>query len=93
MISPIQRGFTIVEAVIIIAIIGVIGLVGYVAYNTFQKQAANESSSQVSTASDVPEAPTIESKSGLDAASATIDDINLDDESDLSQLDSELDTF
>ena len=56
-------------------------------------KAADGGTSQSAVANDVPAAPEIESADDLDKASATLDDINLDDNGDQSQLDSELSAF
>lgn len=92
-----QSGFSVVELVIILAIVSAIAFVGYTVYNRQQDNKAvdggDSSTSQSAVANDVPSAPEVKSASDLDKASATLDNANLDDDNDSSQLDSELSAF
>lgn len=93
-----SSGFSAVEIVLVVVVVAVLALLGYVLYNNFvandqQTEQAVDNTSQSATADDVPTAPEINSPSDLDKASATLDEINLDDDSDSSQLDNELSNF
>lgn len=85
-----NKGFSIIEIVIVIAVIGVIAALGYVYVNRPAQD--NASTQGVSTAA--PEAPQITTVKDLDVAASTVEEINLDTtESDLSAIDSELNQF
>lgn len=86
-----QTGFSAVALVLILLVVGAIAFAGYTVYN--RQQDGGAGSEQSATASDVPTPPEIKSVEDLDAASATLDSVNLDDDSDESQLDSELNRF
>lgn len=92
-----QSGFSIIEIAIVILVIGVGGLVGYTAYSRYQdnKSVANTTqlAKQSPVASDIAPAPSITSTTDLTTAAKTLDDTNLDDSTDTSQLDSELSAF
>lgn len=89
-----NAGFSAVELVIILVVVSALAFVGYMVYSRQQAdKAADGGTSQSAVANDVPAAPEIESADDLDKASATLDDINLDDNGDQSQLDSELSAF
>lgn len=89
-----QAGFSAVELVIVLVVIGVLAFVGYTVYNRQQdNKAADSGTSQSATASDVPPAPEVKNTNDLDKASATLDQVNPGDDSDSSQLDSELNAF
>ena len=89
-----QSGFSAVELVIVLVVAGVLAFVGYTVYNRQQdNKAADNGTNQSAVANDVPSAPEVKSTSDLDKASAALDDANLDDNSDSSQLDSEMSNF
>lgn len=88
-----QLGFSVVEAFIVLLIVGVITFLGYTIYDRQQNKAADSTSAQSSVAPDVKDAPEIKSTNDLDAASAVLDDAELDDSNDSAQLDSELSYF
>lgn len=89
-----QSGFSAVELVIILVVAGALAFVGFTVYSRQQNnKPADSSTSQSAVANDVPSAPEVKSTGDLDKASATLDSVNLDDSSDSSQLDSELNTF
>ncbi|HET7640450.1 MAG TPA: prepilin-type N-terminal cleavage/methylation domain-containing protein [Ktedonobacteraceae bacterium] len=89
-----QSGFSVVEVVIAIVVLGLIGLVGY---NLYTKQAdnkaANGSTSQSATATDVPAAPEVASTSDLDKSSTILDEADTTASSDAAALDSQLQSF
>lgn len=86
-----NKGFSIVEIIIVIAVIGVIAALGYVYINQSAQQ--NDSDQrEVSTAA--PEAPQITTTKDLDTAVSTVEDIDLGaTDTDLSAIDSELNQF
>lgn len=84
------KGFSIIEIIIVIAVIGVISALGYVYVN--RPAQVSNSTQEVSTAA--PEAPQITTAKDLDAASSTVEEINLDTtDIDLDSIDDELNQF
>jgi prepilin-type N-terminal cleavage/methylation domain-containing protein len=95
-----QRGFSIVETLLVVAVLVALGLVGYKVYNrqhndSSSDQAATAQNSGSATASNVASAPAINSTSDLDKASATLDQTNPDssNSSDAGQLTSQANSF
>lgn len=88
-----ESGFTFVEVILVVIIMAIVGVLGYtLAQNTIFK--ANPSIiNNARTANDVPEAPALETNDDLDATETTLDSIDLDDETDMNSLDSELSNF
>lgn len=88
-----SRGFTIIEAVIIVVFVAILSLLGLVAYNQFfgSKTATTANTDSNTTA---PETVTkVESTSDLDKATADLDNIDLTDSDDTTTLDSETADF
>lgn len=85
-----NRGFTIIEAVIILVIVGIVATLGVVAYNRFLKPATP-------TASETTEAPVsteqVTSTSDLDKVTNDLDSIDLSDSSDTTAIDSDTSNF
>ncbi len=91
-----QTGFSVFELVIIIVVVAIVGLASYVVYNRqHNKTVTTGPATSTSTASTVPSAPTINSTSDLDKATATLDQVDpsTSNSSDSSQLDSQLAAF
>lgn len=91
-----QKGFSIVEILLVVAVVGIIGFLGYTFYNNYQTETNKTStadSSQSATASDVATAPAVNSASDLDKAQAVLDQTNPGSSTDASQLDSEVSNF
>ncbi len=90
-----QAGFSAVELLIVVVIVGLLGFVGYMVYGKQQDKNnavdTSQNSSRQESANDVPEAPEIKSTSDLDKASATLD--NVDTNNDSSELDKEVSNF
>ncbi len=86
-----NKGFSIIEIIIVLVVIGVIAALGYVYMN---RPTSQESASTQSVSTSAPEAPQITSVKDLDKATSTVEEINLDTtDSDLSAIDSELSQF
>ncbi len=88
-----QNGFTMIEVALVLAVVIVIGLV---AYNVITRVSGDPGSSQVTTTVPevgIAEAPEIKSANDLDVALNTLDEINLDDNTELNQLEEELAQF
>lgn len=88
----IQKGFTIVEFIIIAAILGVVGFVGYSVYDRQQNKFVPGESAQ---ANDVSDAPAIENTSDLTSAESILDknDPQTSNDADTAELDKNLSTF
>lgn len=87
-----QKGFSIIEVAIVVVILGIIGFLAYSTY-MHQQTAKVTSTQQSHTATDVPTAPAVNSSSDLTTAQQTVDNLNVDDGSDSSQLNSQLNAF
>ena len=89
-----QAGFSIVEGLLLLIIVAALAGVGYFVYNQQQdKQAGVNQTSYVAKEDQVPEAPQVETAADLDNADKTIDQVNLDEDSENSELDRELNSF
>lgn len=90
-----QNGFSLVEIGIVVVVIVVIAALGYVAWNKFANQDAQTetSTSQSTTAEDVPSAPQIQETNDLDEADATLDEINVNGSDDDAQFEREVESF
>lgn len=85
-----QKGFSIVEFLVIAAILGVVGLAGYMVYDRQQNKPVITESSQ---ASDVPAAPEIKETGDLKEAEAVLDQTDTGSSSDSAELDRQLNSF
>lgn len=90
-----KSGFSIIEIIVVLAVVGVLGYLGYSFYNNQLKIAddSSQAAQQSATANDVPAAPEIKSTDDLTKAEKLLDETNLDNTSDNSQLDAELSAF
>jgi prepilin-type N-terminal cleavage/methylation domain-containing protein len=95
-----QLGFSIIEVIIVIVTLGIGATIGVVGMSALNKPAKENSTAQIAKeppkniATDVPVAPIIDSVLSLDTANATLDDINLDEDSgDSIQLDNQTADF
>ena len=90
-----SSGFSLVEGVLLVIFIALVGVVGYNALaHLGSSQTPNTPSIDQTQPVTVPAAPEIKTSSDLDNASTTLDQINLDKNSDdLSGLDGELASF
>ena len=93
-----QKGFSIIETVILIIVIAGLCVLGFKAYDSWQtantaKEAAAE---QSKTASDVPASSSITAitdTSGIDQAADTLNSVNIDDSGDVTLLTNEASNF
>jgi Tfp pilus assembly protein PilE len=83
------RGFTIVEALIIVVVVALLTALGFVAYNQFIKPKADTSQTTAAPTT----VTTVESTSDLDKASSDLDAIDLTDASDTTTIDSQTSGF
>lgn len=84
-----SRGFTIIEALIIVVVVAIITTLGFVAYNRFMKPQGVSTQSTAAPTS-VTE---VKTSSDLDKVSSDLDAIDLTDSSDTSTLDSQTSAF
>lgn len=71
-----NKGFGVIEAILIVAVIAVIGFVGWKAWDAFSnnKTADTTQTQQINT----DQAPAVNDNAGLDKSAATLDAINVD---------------
>lgn len=81
-----SRGFTIVEALVIVVIVGVITAVGLTFYNSVTKNAKTDTTSSDQAILDSP-TPEVTSTKDLTTVSDELDKLDIDDTSDTAQLD------
>ena len=87
-------GFSIVEAILIVAILAVIGYVGWRVWEAQQSVGTASTNNSTQTAQVPTTAPDIKSASDLDKASSTVDQMNLDSNSqDLTNMQKELNSL
>lgn len=85
-----QHGFSIAELGIVCVVVLLVGALGYVFYDRWIDGVAHTETAQTETAA---EAPTISTTEDLAVAEAALDDSNLEDDSSLAALESELASF
>ena len=88
-------GFTIIEAVLVFVIAGVITAVGLTFYQSYTKQqtaTTNEATTEQSTQT-TDDIPAIESASDIDAATADLEAIDIEDLDEAAQLDEQQAAF
>jgi len=84
-----QKGFHVVELVLVLVVVAAIGLVGYGVYNNGKKDKAD-----VATSNNIPTAPEVKTAKDLDTASSTVDQLDTStDQSDVDGLEQELDAL
>ena len=83
-----NRGFTIVEAALIIVVVGIITTLGFVAYNQFVKPKTTQTSSATETS-----VTTVNSSADLDTVASDLDAIDLSDKNDTMTLDTQTANF
>jgi len=100
--SSVQKGFSVVEVVIVLVVVSVLGFAGYVVYDRQNNKTADSTSNvqtgieESPTANDVASPPSsINSTSDLDEAAAMLDNIDPGESNstDTAQLDSQLSGF
>lgn len=69
-----RKGFSLIEAIVIVVVLGLIGLVGVKAWDAFR---ANDTTS-VNRGADSAAAPTISTPSDLDKAAKFLDETDID---------------
>jgi len=84
-----NSGFSAVEVLVVVLVLGLIGFVGYV----YVSRQSDNASIPAKVATDVPDAPKVETKEDLIKVESTLDGIDLDDTSDKSSLDAALASF
>jgi predicted negative regulator of RcsB-dependent stress response len=78
------KGFHVVELLIVVVVVAAVGLVGYAVWNKDQKNKDAQTTTQPTTAE-------IKSQEDLDAASASVDELDAaDGEADLNSIEQEL---
>ena len=82
-----KRGFTIVEAILILAILGIIGALGYTAYTHFVAKKPTTTTPPVTTTQQ--SATTVSSASDLDKATSDLNALDLTDSSETTTIDSQ----
>ena len=83
------RGFTIVEAVIVVVFAAIVSTLGFVAYNQFVKPKV--ATTQTTTAAST--VTTVKSAADLDKVSSDLQAIDLTDSADTSLLDTQASSF
>jgi len=83
-----QRGFALIEIILVVAILAVIGFVGWSFYNSLQNQQANDTSTTEQTSATQP--PEVETSDDLKKASEFITKTDIDKQLDTSEIDSAL---
>lgn len=72
-----RSGFSVVEVLIVVVVVVIAGLVAYKGYGAYTANKSTGSSS-TSQASETQSLPTVESKSDLDAAQKTVENVQPD---------------
>lgn len=85
-----QKGFSVVEFLIITLVLAVIGLAGYMVYDRQQNKNATTELSQVSDSTGAPE---IKDADDLKSAEAVLEQTDTSSTADAAQLDSDLNSF
>lgn len=83
-----QQGFSIAEVSIVCVVVLLVGALGYVFYNKWVQGASQPQTAQTTSA-----VPTIASTQDLSKAETVLDSANLSDDTTLSDLDSQLNSF
>lgn len=86
-----QAGFSIAEMGIVCMVVLIVGVLGYVFYDKWIDGATQTETAQTSTADST--APVIASTEDLSDAETMLDETDLGDDSSLSALDAELNSF
>jgi len=86
-----KRGFTVIEAVIIVVVVGVLSTLGLVAYNRFAKPTATTTASTSTTAP--TSTTTVKSSADLDKVGSDLDSIDITDSSDTKDISSQASAF
>ncbi len=87
-----NKGFSIVEGILVLLVVAVIGFVGYMAYTNFFAPDSNKSTTETSEGNNT-EPVVVEDSSDLDTAIDELDGVPIDDSSDATELDSAADEF
>lgn len=87
-----KSGFSIVEVVVVVAVVGLVAFLGYTFYGKW-RESSSQATEQSSVVTDVPVAPEIETTDDLSTAESTLDSVQIENNNDTSQLNSELSTF
>jgi len=87
-----SKGFTVVEAILIVAVLAIIGAVGYLAYTNFFAKPKSNTSAYVAPADSSTVPVVVNNGADLNSALTQLDSISISD-SDGSQLDGAAKTF
>ena len=90
-----NKGFSVVEGILILVVVAVIGFVGYLAYTNFLAPAdSTESSDYSADKSQVDTEPVkVNSSEDLDAAISELDKVSIEDDSEGTELEKATDEF
>jgi hypothetical protein len=90
-----KSGFSPVALVAIVVVVGLLSFVGYTAYNKInsKKTATAETTAQAPVANDVQPAPAISNSTDLTTAEAALDQTDTSSSTDLTSLDTQLNSF
>lgn len=84
-----RRGFTVIEAVIIVVVVAILTTLGFVAYNQFMKPKAADTQTTAAPAT-VTE---VKSTADLDKVTSDLDALDLTDTDDTTALDAQTQNF
>ena len=92
-ISRQQSGFG--QVIVLVLLLAVLAVIIFIGYRIYDNQLTDKVTSDITSQSDDTAAPTIQSTSDLDKASAMLDQVNPDsnDQGDASTLDAEFNKF
>ncbi|USN96169.1 MAG: hypothetical protein H6797_03765 [Candidatus Nomurabacteria bacterium] len=90
-----KNGFSIIEAVVLMAVVVIVGTLGYMAYNNFVANKDSGAASTTDTASkSISTSPVvIKSNSDLNSIANELDSMSLEDSSSSSQFDTAASSF
>ena len=89
-----NKGFSVVEGILILVVVAVIGFVGYLAYTNFLAPADSTESSDSADNSQVDTEPVkVDSTEDLDTALSELDKVSIDDDSEGTELEKATDEF
>lgn len=90
-----KNGFSIIEAVVLLAVVVIIGTLGYMAYNNFvaNKDSGTASTTDTTSKSISTSPVVIKSNSDLNSIANELDSMSLEDSSSSSQFDTAASSF
>lgn len=84
-----NKGFSLIEGILVLVVIAIVGLVGYLAYTNFiAPDDESVTSSNTTQQQEEAEPVVVESSEDIDSAIKALDDISIEDESDSASYDS-----